>query len=520
MGYMNEFPHSRMFDSDLREILEMFEAVYGLPKTWDAFKKEMEENWNNIKTFVEKLDISDEVNKKLDEMADNGELTAIIAEYLQFYVTPQMFGAVGDGVTDDTEAFQNAIDSQNPIYIPKGIYKITQLNLLANTVIYGSGRYNSVIDSDVEDYCIVIPRSANCVHISDLKLTSGIDIGHSGTASVQDMNTRITDVTISGGKGLYIGHRGGVYTRVTVGGAVEGIRIDGTDNLVTDSTVASVQGHGFIIINANNALISCKAFCCGLDRTTRGNGFAIAGAFCRLVNCEAQQNSFENFYFINSHGTIVDGCISDGAWWRSDHDATYENDSFGTIPRFSIFLHNCNSMSLDISVINGSIFDGVASVSAYAFGGAHSLSNADSRISVTVYNRNGYTCDITNKSLAEYNQYNIIVENPKLFFEPITPSVYRVNGVDIAEVISGGYIVQNGICTLTLELKILTSYEWVNPYAYAPKPLTSYAPVIIYGAADYYGGINSKGEIVLGSSIPVDTILFISSTYIVGEKKG
>lgn len=34
------------------------------------------------------------------------------------YVTPQMFGAKGDGVTDDTAAFQNAIDSGRNIYVP------------------------------------------------------------------------------------------------------------------------------------------------------------------------------------------------------------------------------------------------------------------------------------------------------------------------------------------------------------------------------------------------------------------
>lgn len=41
------------------------------------------------------------------------------------YVTPQMFGAKGDGVADDTDAIQDAIDSGYPVYVPSGIYCVT-----------------------------------------------------------------------------------------------------------------------------------------------------------------------------------------------------------------------------------------------------------------------------------------------------------------------------------------------------------------------------------------------------------
>lgn len=42
--------------------------------------------------------------------------------------TPQMFGAKGDGITDDTEAINKAIQEHNNIYIPEGVYIINGTN--------------------------------------------------------------------------------------------------------------------------------------------------------------------------------------------------------------------------------------------------------------------------------------------------------------------------------------------------------------------------------------------------------
>ena len=41
-------------------------------------------------------------------------------------VTPQMYGAVGDGVADDTQALFNALNENSSVFLPKGTYLITQ----------------------------------------------------------------------------------------------------------------------------------------------------------------------------------------------------------------------------------------------------------------------------------------------------------------------------------------------------------------------------------------------------------
>ena len=60
------------------------------------------------------------------------------------FVTPQMFGAVGDGEADDTEAVQASISSGFDVVIPKGNYKITK-SLNIDRCLRMSGRGESVI---------------------------------------------------------------------------------------------------------------------------------------------------------------------------------------------------------------------------------------------------------------------------------------------------------------------------------------------------------------------------------------
>lgn len=59
------------------------------------------------------------------------------------YVTPQMFGAKGDGITDDTAAFQ-ALNGKNA-FIPRGVYRISAVTYGAKTVICGSGMESTII---------------------------------------------------------------------------------------------------------------------------------------------------------------------------------------------------------------------------------------------------------------------------------------------------------------------------------------------------------------------------------------
>lgn len=63
------------------------------------------------------------------------------------YVTPQMFGAVGDGVSDDTDSFKALIAHKN-IFIPAGTYVVSDsIKFSGGVNIVGAGKNFSIIKS-------------------------------------------------------------------------------------------------------------------------------------------------------------------------------------------------------------------------------------------------------------------------------------------------------------------------------------------------------------------------------------
>lgn len=99
-----------------------------------------------VDNYFKNLDVQKEINNKLDEMAADGTLDKIINERIfgelndriekleknsGVVVNIKKWGAVGDGVNDDTTAFINCfneITNNNILYIPNGKYVINGTN--------------------------------------------------------------------------------------------------------------------------------------------------------------------------------------------------------------------------------------------------------------------------------------------------------------------------------------------------------------------------------------------------------
>ncbi|MEK9983534.1 MAG: glycosyl hydrolase family 28-related protein, partial [Opitutae bacterium] len=85
--------------------------------------------------------------------AGAGAVERTVETKLNETISVKDFGAVGDGVTDDTAAIQAAIDSvgsAGAIYIPDGTYKVTDTITIAqgtSVSIYGESRRGTIINS-------------------------------------------------------------------------------------------------------------------------------------------------------------------------------------------------------------------------------------------------------------------------------------------------------------------------------------------------------------------------------------
>lgn len=107
---------------------------------------------NLLKDFVENyfknLDVTQEVMNILMQMAQDGTLTQILGGS----ISVKLLGAKGDGITDDSQAFINAmnlsINGGGWVYVPQGTYRIKNADMLSwKACIYGQGE-KSVISLD------------------------------------------------------------------------------------------------------------------------------------------------------------------------------------------------------------------------------------------------------------------------------------------------------------------------------------------------------------------------------------
>ena len=75
------------------------------------------------------------------------------------HVTPQMFGAIGDGEADDTEAIQEALNTKRKLYLPNGVYKVTAPLIAYNSVSFEKDAYIAFYPGGPAKTCLKVSGS-------------------------------------------------------------------------------------------------------------------------------------------------------------------------------------------------------------------------------------------------------------------------------------------------------------------------------------------------------------------------
>lgn len=77
--------------------------------------------------------------------AGSGAVLRTVESKLRDVVSVKDFGAVGDGVTDDTAAIQAALNVGQSVYIPPGTYLFSTLTVYGNTRLFGASTRTAIL---------------------------------------------------------------------------------------------------------------------------------------------------------------------------------------------------------------------------------------------------------------------------------------------------------------------------------------------------------------------------------------
>ena len=101
--------------------------------------------YNYVKDYFDNLDVQEEINNKIDELITSGSFAVLFKSFIG-YVMPEWYGAVGDGVHDDTTAFNNAISTGMSVLLGVNKHYILKNNITLNKLWGNNSTVEFLID--------------------------------------------------------------------------------------------------------------------------------------------------------------------------------------------------------------------------------------------------------------------------------------------------------------------------------------------------------------------------------------
>ncbi len=291
MAFYDKFPYTNFqelnLDWTIQRIVALSRAWAAYKDNMDAWAKDKDKAFNDLRSYVmnffDDLDVQDEIDNKLEELYQSGRLDQLMSMMVP-YVTPEMFGAVGDGVADDTAAIQAAFNSGKLVLAGSNVYKITDTLVINESAeIHFTGTIesysakpalmvNRVNNGNIYFYAIKNKNKVNDFQVGSFAIRAGCVFNTCLSTSIRiDM---INDFTI--GFILACDEDGGgcFYNEIDLPwleGCLEGVHIINT--LASASCNANIfkrvnyHFHSWPDVNTTPYVIRCQP----IDNTYRNN---------------------------------------------------------------------------------------------------------------------------------------------------------------------------------------------------------------------------------------------------------
>lgn len=149
-NWFNRYPGTDFSQINLDWIISELRKNIGKINVLEASQAELKE-W--VENYLRNINVTETVAAAIDEMIADGTFYTNVFSYLPT-VTPQMYGAVGDGTTVDDAAFNSALASGKLVYVPSATYKLDNYIFSDDSIVRSDkGVYNNkklIISKDLK----------------------------------------------------------------------------------------------------------------------------------------------------------------------------------------------------------------------------------------------------------------------------------------------------------------------------------------------------------------------------------
>lgn len=264
-------------------------------------------------------------------------------------VSVKEHGALGDGSTNDTAAFQAAIDAVavqgafspgNPadlggiVFVPDGSYKITNIEMKSRVSLVGASKDGTVIShiDGVGHTGAMITLSGPSQHstgqhnftligggdadLDGISYTNIADINAAHFLDVSDAAHHFSNLEIYGfddGIGINIVDGRALQARnIRISHCRTGVFAGGSDCKWHEMDINWCGERGFVANAGNPELSKVKCWYIGTDNTyDEGDAFVINASRAMLTGCQAQDVSRHGLYINNADNCIIRGMLLD-----------------------------------------------------------------------------------------------------------------------------------------------------------------------------------------------------------------